>query len=732
MKEKTSREKASKGSSLGPIGVMLAALVIAGPVGAQGTATQASTANNTILEEVVVTGLRRGDQKLMDAPASISAISGDTIEQIGATSLADFLQTIPGVSIFEATPGETEIQIRGIGSDFGDSPVGYYLDDTPLSHQVFPFLPDVGVFDLERVEVLRGPQGTLYGANSLGGTVRILTRDPQVNEFELKTDVTGSKTKDGDDNYLLNAAVNVPLIEDKLAFRLTGSYRDMSGWYDDPTVGASDINDSETHTLRGKLLWTPTDNLLLKLTVIDQKSESGIASSGLDDRTLPVSPGLSAFGMSLSDVQDDYDYTLYNALIEYEFAGFKLISSTSYSEQFAGLQTTSPLLTFGFPFLVAFTAETTTQELRLVSTGDGPLSWTTGVFYNDLEDKVLVTVGQGGFVNFVANDSTLTSESVAVFGEVTLEMLEGKLELTAGGRYFQDKRGNSDPLAAPGLVALGFPAKESETFEEPTFKFNVGYRLNDDWLLHGTVASGYRSGAVQGGSGNFLNAVSLGVSIDSIVDAESLVNYEIGAKGTLFDGRVNVDMALYYMDWKDPQASGEALPGLPQTYLFNGPDATAVGFDWSIQARLTDALTFNFSGNVNNSEYDGDSTVANINEGDQLNHVPDTTMTGSVIYRRPLDFFTSAYGFAYLGAQYNAERESHTIQSFTKSQSITKVDFRIGLETESWDVMLFVDNLTDEDRAVTAVNATVLNTLNENYAVRLRPRTVGLNLKWRI
>lgn len=154
---------------------MLAALVIAGPVGAQGTATQASTANNTILEEVVVTGLRRGDQKLMDAPASISAISGDTIEQIGATSLADFLQTIPGVSIFEATPGETEIQIRGIGTDFGDSPVGYYLDDTPLSHQVFPFLPDVGVFDLERVEVLRGPQGTLYGANSLGGEDRAVT-----------------------------------------------------------------------------------------------------------------------------------------------------------------------------------------------------------------------------------------------------------------------------------------------------------------------------------------------------------------------------------------------------------------------------------------------------------------------------------------------------------------------------------------------------------------------------
>ncbi|HKX56355.1 MAG TPA: TonB-dependent receptor plug domain-containing protein, partial [Xanthomonadales bacterium] len=188
---------------------------------------QEDVAEPKVLEEVIVSALKR-EQSLMETPIAVSAFTGDWLEEIGASDLADFLQSAPGTAIVDGGTGDQNISIRGLSSLYGDSPVGYYLDEVPFNFIGIPLVPDVRTFDLERVEVLRGPQGTLYGSSSLGGTVRILTRDPVFNEFQGKLDLTGSNTHDGGSNYGIKAAINLPLVDDRLALRLVGTTEDYS------------------------------------------------------------------------------------------------------------------------------------------------------------------------------------------------------------------------------------------------------------------------------------------------------------------------------------------------------------------------------------------------------------------------------------------------------------------------------------------------------------------------
>ena len=196
----------------------------------------------TSLEEVIVTALRR-EQSLLQAPIAVSAFDGDFLEDIGAHQLADFLLGAPGTTIVDTGTGDTQIYIRGMSSLHGDGAVGYYLDEVPFGFLGLSHVPDVRTFDLDRIEVLRGPQGTLYGASSLGGTVRIITNDPVFNEFQGKVDVFGSGSRDGGDNYGVKAAVNVPLLDDRLAMRLVATTETYDGWLDEPLFGEEKVND---------------------------------------------------------------------------------------------------------------------------------------------------------------------------------------------------------------------------------------------------------------------------------------------------------------------------------------------------------------------------------------------------------------------------------------------------------------------------------------------------------
>ncbi|MEQ8691267.1 MAG: TonB-dependent receptor plug domain-containing protein, partial [Pseudomonadales bacterium] len=280
--------------------------------------SEQSASSRPLLEEVIVTATRRGESRLMDTPIAVSVLSGSDIEKNATYELADILKDTPSVGTITYSPGDSAVQIRGISALNGASTVGYYLDEFPFPAVNTIVLPDVDPYDLARLEVLRGPQGTLYGDGSIGGTVRIITRDPDLDEFQFKASGSYFDVSNGGSNDAINAAVNIPIIPEKLAFRGVASRRNFGGFLDNGTTGEEDINSAEIESYRGKLKYQATDNL------------SVIASAWVNDR---VQDGRSFGSEDLiatteEDVADK-SYELYNLTISYDLEGFSLISSTS-------------------------------------------------------------------------------------------------------------------------------------------------------------------------------------------------------------------------------------------------------------------------------------------------------------------------------------------------------------------------------------------------------------------
>ena len=214
-------------------------------------------------DEIVVTAQRR-EQRLLDTPVSIGVLSGATLERAGSRSVADALSQVGGVSLIERAPGNVQVTIRGVVADpaAGTSTTGYYLDEVPFSFITLSQLPDTSAYDLARVEVLRGPQGTLYGANALSGVVRVLGNDPDPDRLETNGRLRLSTTRDGSENYQGDLMLNVPLADGKVAIRGVVSYADLSGYIDSNLSGVRDINATKARNYRLKLLFRPVDALV--------------------------------------------------------------------------------------------------------------------------------------------------------------------------------------------------------------------------------------------------------------------------------------------------------------------------------------------------------------------------------------------------------------------------------------------------------------------------------------
>ena len=333
------------------------------------------------LDTVMVTALRR-ETALEDTPLAIAAFGGEDLERIGADGLEEFLQFAPGVQFNRSSNGTQTIFVRGLSSTIGNTPVGFYIDEVPFTALSTTVTPDVRAWDLERVEVLRGPQGTLYGASSLGGTIRILTNDPVHNEFQAKVDGTYSSTESASENYGLKGMVNIPLVEDKLSLRIAATQEELSGWIDQddtvlfgPTV--EDSNDFDVSTVRAKLKFTPSDKLEFVLGYARTESDSGNGNFADDDGNSTN----SLIPTTAIDVESD----LFSAEINYDFGFATLTSSTSLFD----FSTVSDFADYaslpGAPFFSTSDVELLTQEVRLVSNGDGAFSWIVGGIYTENE-----------------------------------------------------------------------------------------------------------------------------------------------------------------------------------------------------------------------------------------------------------------------------------------------------------------------------------------------------------
>ncbi|NIB44894.1 TonB-dependent receptor [Pseudomaricurvus alkylphenolicus] len=702
-------------------------------------------ADEFFLEEITVTASKRGEQNLMDVALPITAFSGDDLERQGAANLEDFINKTPGLTLTSVNPGNQVIQIRGISALVGDPTVGLYLDDVPFATAVNLEFPSIPSFDLAGVEVLRGPQGTLYGASSQGGTVIVKTQDASTTEFEGKLDVTGASIHNGEASYSINGAINLLLVEDVLGLRLVAGVNETGGYIDDSSVGKKNVNDTTLENFRAKLTYTPNDNLEIRLGAWFQDLEAdgfNIADENLD-RPMGAPTTALAPVTGIDSEYSAFDYDVYNMAVEYEFDAFRIYSATSYLEFEEAIFDAS-----GLSVGVGYdnrTIENLSQEIRLVSKSDSDFSWTLGGLYNDNETTFLFTLAPG-FPGAV--DELVESKSWAVFGEGTWSFFDNSVDLTLGLRYFEDKRTDTElpsslavtgfPIAPglvfPGMEAVGVAVKRDATFDTVQPKLNISWRPSDDSLLFFNAARGFRSGLVQPGGVMAMNIALGGFTPQEEVAEESVWSYEVGAKGTLLDGRLSYDTALYYNDWEDIQIFG-AAPGVGIGFVFNGPTAQAYGLDWAFSyATALEGLTLSTTGNVNVSEYTSDASFLDVNgivapadvsDGDRIVNVPKFTFSASANYEFELTSL-EAQGFAMLEVQYNSEREEPT-SDFTAGKN-TFVNARIGMERENYGIYLFGRNLTDESDAMypAGIEAASLGfTLNS----RPQPRTLGVNVK---
>lgn len=673
-----------------------------------GAATEAEAALAGQVEEVIVTAQRR-EERLLETPISVGVLSGADLDRGGSRSIADVLNQVGGVSLIETQPGETQITIRGVVADpySGTSTAAYYLDEVPFAFISTAQLPDANAFDLARVEILRGPQGTLYGANALSGVVRVLSNEAHLDEMEMHGRVRASDTSKGDANYSGDVAVNVPLVEDRLAVRGVVSYSDLSGYVDSSLTGQRRINDSQAQSYRFKANYKANESLSLKLGISRSRIENGAPSQSFEDLTTPFS----------ANQGDERVYDAYNLIAEYDWENVSLLSSTAYLDYRADTQREILVAgTFNLNYFNHFGLNSFSQEFRLSSRLDGPWQWSAGGIWKDTKQLQLQSAPALFPSNFEDHNR---SESYAVFAETTRSFAEGKFDVTGGVRYFRDdltstERSNfaGTPVTAPRPV----------DFDRVTGRVVFAYKPSSTQMFYGSVASGFRSG---------VNQTSAVAQVDSsfpAVKPDSLLTYEVGTKGDAFDGLVTYESSVYYTDWSDIQ-QGLILP-IGFFAGLNAGDASGLGIDTSITIRPTSALMLQASVGWNDLKLDqdilsrlDDSTVL-FGKGTRLNGSPEWTgsVGGTYRFNAPManvDIVLSS-SFAYR-SDVLLRYLTGTALTQTESEALRSLRASIGLESGHWSVGLYGDNLLDDRNAITAPDMTYANN-----TVRQRPRTIGL------
>lgn len=674
----------------------------------------------TELDKIVVTADRRGEKALLDTPLAISAFEGSWLEERGYTGLNDFIQLSPGVSMTNS-PGDNRIQMRGISPDVGENSVGYYLDEVPMAFINQTSLPDVRAFDMERIEVLRGPQGTLYGAGALGGVVRAITQAPRLDAYEFKTDLVASTTKDGGSNYATNLAGNIPLINDRLGLRMAYVHEENSGWIDQTVLGKRDYNEHNLDTFRLKLLGKITDELTVSALYWGSRIHSKSGSASFYNRTLNEA----------AETPSDYDYDIYNLTFNYDAKNFGVISSTSHMAMDNQLRS---------DFILGYTLDTMlnprafTQEIRALSTHDGVWQWSAGVFYRD-SDQTQIQDSEAlalfGLDPVIQYDKV---RSKSVFAEVTRRMLDGRLELTAGGRFLTETR-SSEQRVRPS-------EPYSNDFDAFTPRVNLTWRPGGNWMTYFNFSQGFRSGINQFAV-SLETAAALGVILPAAAEPEYADSYELGIKGNFFDNRLTIDATAYSIKWRDLQTIvpivENALVG-----VINASSASSPGMEVALNWRVGAGLRLGVIGSWNDAKIDedvfadaqvvdpvtglptgGTVPVLVFSKGDRINDVPEWTGGLTLDYTLPI-LNDRALFFVRGATQYASYRERNSFGVVTRGDDILTADLRLGVESGRWGVHLFVNNLFDEKGMITSYESAA----RPGYGLRGRPRTIGLNFKY--
>jgi iron complex outermembrane receptor protein len=664
------------------------------------TAAEVSTptAASPTLEEITVTAQKR-TQKLIDVPISITALDGDALRQAGIQTMLDLSYAVPSLVVQDTGGGYQRYFIRGIGNGNGvTSLVGVYLDEADITNNGNTQL-DIRAGDIERIEVLKGPQGTLYGAGSAGGTVRYIANDPDLQAYT---------TRYGAPSEELATVVNVPVVEDVLGLRIAGTYGNLGGWIDQPATGLNNINNQELWDMRIKALWTPMEDLSVKAMAELHRNHGGGTDASADAN---YNLTLAVFPTATTPFTSDFD--VYNVTASYDFSKVNLLSSTSYVDS-----TTSGVIGLEYP--VAFPPvplsqflnypdtrddRSLSQEVRLSSRDTGPFHWLVGGFYKDQTlDYTTLFAYSGGGAPPGSGDSIDNegSKSASVFGDAGYAVTD-QLEIGAGLRDFHDNRTDFD-----GILY------RSGSFHSLDPRVYVAYKVSSDIHVYADIADGFRSGGFNGGYG----------VPESTYAPEKIRSYEAGAKMSLFDKRFSIDVALFFSNYKDIQIYSNTPNGIG--LLQNGGDGHIWGADWSFDWQATDHLLLAFSGTRTRSDLVSllpGVVVAHI--GDPVDYTTDYTGRLSGTYAFELAPRIPAFArldYSLVGPEHDTDRSEGGPPILFETDIIHMLNARIGVTRASWSFDLFATNLLNANGVQDAAGA-------YGFGARPRPRSLGLEIR---
>lgn len=743
--------------------VALAACLAAGVAAGQSSPAAIATPEETT-GDIVVTASKRGNETVQTTPIAIQALSGASLVARGATSFVDFAGTISGLQFNDLGPGDKKYIIRGVTST-GAATVGVYYDEAVITaanaNDGGGRNADIRLFDLERIEVLKGPQGTLYGASSMSGTIRYITAKPDLKRVGGNAAAELSGTENGGFNYVVNGTANVPIVGDRLGVRVTGWADDKSGFVDQPRIqtgGLRNVNNDSTFGGRAIVRAVPFDDLVLTASATIQSTSSdgssrytppGSLSFGNAGAGFPAVRGGDLVNTDLTRSPWDELLHVYGLTAEWKTRIGLFTATTNYFDRRIDFSyDSSPILFFfGVP-IPAVTLQPQdrsiwSNEIRYASAFSGPVNFVVGGFVQrertDFEVQVIRSDPAGrpiGVFSRLNADDALQNpngntffgrtdkqkiDQEAAFGEITVKASD-RLSGTFGVRYFHSTQSAAQETTHPFGGFSGSPegvltnrSDDSKT----TFKFNVAYTPKRDLLFFFTAAQGFRVGGVNAANLPFTSDIPPGYRPDS------LWNYELGVKSTIARN-LRANLTVYNIDWSDTQVrSVDRTGAFP--FTTNAGSVNIRGVEAEIEGRIARGLDVGLAASYQDARLQEDQPPIPGNQnlgfkGDRLPNVPEFQGSGSLSYTTPVNATTNGVLRADVTYRGATQTQFSTRSPFNvRLDDYANVNLRASLVGERWTAALFVRNLTDVRAQIDAI----ASDQDPLARITIRPRTWG-------
>ncbi len=700
-----------------------------------------------VIEQVTVTASKR-TEKLQDVPVSVTALTGAQLEQEGATQFTDYASRVPGLTFAGGgQPGHSQLIVRGLntGDQSLSSTVGTYLDDAPFGSTgglAFgaSMVPDPDLSDISDIEVLKGPQGTLYGASTLGGLLKIGFNKPDLDKYEGMLSVNGGVNDDGATGSGERAMVNIPIIDDKLALRASFFNRTDPGYIDDVGIGQKDANRDYASGGRVSLLAKPTDDLTIQLSVFTQGMVARDSSTvELDPATLKPAVGGLASDLDKIEPGDREHYWLYTANIQYDFGPFTVTNIAS-----EGIQHDDQIIDETLPYgillpagsdnlAIRYNSDTSTNkftdELRFASPSNHELEWLGGLFYTfehsnwcSCIQTIDTTTQQqvpGALGNFYTSPINSAYQEYAAFGDITY-YLTPEIDVTVGARWSRNRQSVDAPETGV-LTGGGFnEVIQSSADQSWTYLLTGEWHITPDEMTYFRIAKGYSPGGPT-------VVPTVDKDVPSTYMPDTTWNYEIGAKSTLLDGRMTLDASAYYIDWSQIQLN-TLVNGF--TILANGGSATSKGVEFDTQYTPINGLKLGLNGSYNDASIDTDAVSLGALAGDPLPLAPRWQLSANADYSFPLNSDDSGVVggvLSHTGSRYSSF-ELDPLNTRYEIPAYTTVNLRAGIEGDSWELMFRINNLFNEQGYTNLVRGQVIPSQDLPLsATVIPPRTYGLS-----